>query len=338
MPEADTSETTTNEDNAAAVFLANARFGLNHWWRWVLALIFIHVIWNDILYIPYWVGCEYLNHVKIPQFSCDTGYIIGDSPIPDFILDNLHIIAIIGFAITIKLIQKKKLTQVVTGRVTFDYGRVFYAAWTGLLIFVVFAGLEHLFVGIDVTFQAPNPAEYVTFLLVAVVLVPWQSGFEEVLFRGYLFQGVTFLTKNRFVLVAIPSLAFTAVHLGHLSLEPPFITANENASSAGYVMGMFIWSAFVGLVAMFDGGIELAVGFHTINNLWIYLIINSEVTAFSGPSLFVLSSEIPESYFPLIFLIVSYIALFVIFNRKYGWFSWTKFARTLRQPEISRFE
>jgi hypothetical protein len=49
-PEAVTSQATTDIETTETAFLANARLGLNRWWRWVVGSILILVIWQGIGY------------------------------------------------------------------------------------------------------------------------------------------------------------------------------------------------------------------------------------------------------------------------------------------------
>ena len=97
---------------------------------------------------------------------------------------------------------------------------------------------------------------------------------------------------------------------------------------------MFMFGVFLSLLTLFDGGIELAVGYHAANNLWILLIANTEVTAVPTPSLFVIPMENYASSSVIVEL-TTFAVLFVIFNRKYGWFSWKSLARTFRHAGTS---
>ena len=87
-PEVVTSQATTNVGTAETAFLANARIGLNRWWRWVLGSILILVIWQGIGSVPLLVACEYLKGAQIHQFTCDDLSITGDSLIPGYLLSN----------------------------------------------------------------------------------------------------------------------------------------------------------------------------------------------------------------------------------------------------------
>ena len=303
-----------NRSKAATLFLSNARQGLNRWWRWVLGILLILVIWQGVGTVPLVTACGYLNNSSIRQFTCNNLQISGDSAVPGYLLTNYSfIIGIVGVWITVRLIHRKSLTQVITGRLTFDYNRVIYAIWIGLLLNAVVLILNLLVFHQDMTFKAPNIGEYVTFFLFAVVLTSYQAGFEEVFFRGYLLQGFSLITRNRIFLVAVTTLLFTAVHL-----------LNPEAQEAGYpayVSSIAIFGIFLAVVSLLDGGIELAIGYHAINNLWIILIANTDVTSIPSPSLFELPTE-QVGLFPDVFVqLFIFIVLLAIFNRKYNWFN-----------------
>ena len=279
-----------------------------------MGILLILVIWQGVGTIPLITACEYLNNSSIRQFTCNNLQISGDSAVPGYLLTNYSfIIGIVGVWITVRLIHRKSLTQVITGRLTFDYNRVIYAIWIGLLLNAVVLILNLLVFHQDMTFKAPNIGEYVTFFLFAVVLTSYQAGFEEVFFRGYLLQGFSLITRNRIFLVAVTTLLFTAVHL-----------LNPEAQEAGYpayVSSIAIFGIFLAVVSLLDGGIELAIGYHAINNLWIILIANTDVTSIPSPSLFELPTE-QVGLFPDVFVqLFIFVVLLAIFNRKYNWFN-----------------
>ena len=305
-----------NRSDAASLFLSNARQGLNRWWRWVLGVIVILVIWGGVGSIPLVTACEYINNSGISQFTCTDFQIYGDSAVPGYLLTNYSfIIGIVGVWITVRLIHRKSLTQVITGRITFDYNRVLYAIGAGLLINVVLLVLDIMFIQSEMEFRAPNPWEYTTFFLFAIVFTCYQAGFEEVLFRGYLIQGMSLIAQNRIFLVTISSCLFALVH----SLNPePY-----EYGFAPYLTSLLLFGLFMSFLTLVDGGVELAVGYHAVNNLWVALIANTEVTALPSPSLFVVPGENLGLFPEVPVQAIALVALVAILNQKYKWFSWS---------------
>jgi membrane protease YdiL (CAAX protease family) len=318
--------------NPGLQFLENAKTGLTRWWRWVLGTVLILVIWQGVGSIPLGVACGYLSSSTITEFSCGEFGIIGESLIPNFVLSNYgFIIGIIGVWLVVKLLHKKTLTAMTTGRLAFDYNRVIFAMVVGLLLMVGFFLLQAFLsdsAQTGITFQSPNPWEYLTFFLFAIVLTPYQAGFEEIFFRGYITQGISHFTTNKAYLAFISGFLFMLPHLlnpetGEYGLLP-------------FASTVLLIGIFLACLTLFDGGIELACGFHAINNLWVHLIISTEVSVMATPSLFVIQVE-KFSLFPDILVqAITYFLLFILFNYKYKWFSWKPILKkfTSEQPLV----
>jgi len=303
------------QNKSSELFLSNARRGLNHWPRWLLGILLVLFMWQAVGAIPFFTVCEYLQNIEITQFQCDGTQITGDSVLPDYLLSNyMFIIGIIGVWIAVRVLHKKTLTQVVTGRKTFDYNRVIYAIWVGFLLHAALLVLDVLFIHTEITFRSPSFSEYITFFLFAVVLTTYQAGFEEVFFRGYLLQGLSLIARNRVVITIVSSLLFV---LPHLANPEPF-----EYGFAPYATSLFMFALFMTVVVLVDGGIELAIGYHALNNLWIGLIANTEVTALQTPSLLIVPIERYAMFPDVPVQLIVYIVFLVILNKKYKWFTW----------------
>ena len=272
-------------------------------------------MWQAVGAIPFFTVCEYLQNIEITQFQCDGTQITGDSVLLDYLLSNyMFIIGIIGVWIAVRVLHKKTLTQVVTGRKTFDYNRVVYAIWVGFLLHSALLILDVLFIHTEITFRSPSFSEYITFFLFAVVLTTYQAGFEEIFFRGYLLQGLSLIARNRVVITIVSSVLFV---LPHLANPEPF-----EYGFAPYATSLFMFALFMTVIVLVDGGIELAIGYHALNNLWIGLIANTEVTALHTPSLLIVPIERYAMFPDVPVQLIVYIVFLVILNKKYQWFTW----------------
>ena len=272
-------------------------------------------MWQAVGAIPFFTVCEYLQNIEITQFQCDGTQITGDSVLLDYLLSNyMFIIGIIGVWIAVRVLHKKTLTQVVTGRKTFDYNRVVYAIWVGFLLHSALLILDVLFIHTEITFRSPSFSEYITFFLFAVVLTTYQAGFEEIFFRGYLLQGLSLIARNRVVITIVSSVLFV---LPHLANPEPF-----EYGFAPYATSLFMFALFMTVIVLVDGGIELAIGYHALNNLWIGLIANTEVTALQTPSLLIVPIERYAMFPDVPVQLIVYIVFLVILNKKYRWFTW----------------
>ena len=272
-------------------------------------------MWQAVGAIPFFTVCEYLQNIEITQFQCDGTQITGDSVLLDYLLSNyMFIIGIIGVWIAVRVLHKKTLTQVVTGRKAFDYNRVVYAIWVGFLLHSALLILDVLFIHTEITFRSPSFSEYITFFLFAVVLTTYQAGFEEIFFRGYLLQGLSLIARNRVVITIVSSVLFV---LPHLANPEPF-----EYGFAPYATSLFMFALFMTVIVLVDGGIELAIGYHALNNLWIGLIANTEVTALQTPSLLIVPIERYAMFPDVPVHLIVYIVFLVILNKKYQWFTW----------------
>ena len=148
--------------------------------------------------------------------------------------------------------------------------------------------------------------------LIAILLIPLQTSFEEYLFRGHMMQGLGILFRNRWMPLLLTSVIFGLMHLG-----------NPEVEKLGYgIMIFYIGTGFfLGIITLMDEGLELALGFHAANNLVTALLVTSEWTAFQTDSLLKDVAEPGlewDAYLPLLLFPL----LLFFFAWKYGWTNW----------------
>jgi hypothetical protein len=121
-----------------------------------------------------------------------------------------------------------------------------------------------------------DPARFVPLLVVAVLLVPLQSAAEELFFRGYLMQGLAVATRRGWTALVASSIAFALVHAGN----PELVRFGRwfLLYYAGVGLGL-------GLAAILDDGLEVAIGAHTANNLWGALVASFPGSVLDTPAL-----------------------------------------------------
>ena len=303
-------------------FLNGVKSGVNLWWVWVLGTFLIIVIWQVIGSIPTLAACEFVKSAQLVDFTCDGAMIEGASSLPSFVLGvSAFVIAMVGIWTVVRFLHKKPFANVLTARPRFDFNRVLFAMLVGFVIFatpfllVVAGGSE------DVAFQSPDILEYVLFLMFAIVLIPFQAGFEEVFFRGYLMQGFSLLTRNRMALVVVTAVVFT---LPHLPNPEPW-----EYGVVPYVARVLTLGGFFALLTLLDGGIELAVGIHVINNLVYTLLAATSVSVIESPALFLIEVEEFRLFPDIVVLWVMLAIVLLILNRRYKWFSYSQLASSL---------
>ena len=285
-------------------FFAAASIGLTQWWRWVVGVIVVVVVYGVV---P-WAADEACKSSALGSI-CD-GEVGFYSIILEHVLEGLgSIAALTAIWIAAKLLHKKSWTQVTTGRASFDYSRVLYGALAGLCMLIVadlvYEFILGRFIGVSVGFNAAYL--YLPIFLILLVTVPIQAGAEEVFFRGYIMQGLSLLTRNRLVLALVTAVLFTVPHL-----NKPEPEALEFTLFALHIMATGI---FLAALTLLDGGIELPVGAHTIYNIYNYFLITDYGDPFAKALIYTAD-------------VFVWVLIIVILNMKYRWFAypWSKSA------------
>lgn len=214
-----------------------------------------------------------------------------------------------GLFIWTVLVHPQSLRSLTTSRKRVDWGRIGFAflAWgllSGTLLVIP------IFLSPDEYVWNFQPEKFAGLLVIAILLVPFQTSFEEYLFRGHMLQGIGLVTRSRFAALLITSVIFGLMHL-----------ANPEVDKIGYgIMFFYIGTGlFLGVITLLDEGLELALGFHAANNIVGALLVTADWTAFQTNSVWKSTAEPTLGFDLLIPLLVVYPLLIFIFSRKYGW-------------------
>jgi len=210
------------------------------------------------------------------------------------------------------LVHGQSLTSLTTSRNKVDWKRVLFAflLWSGITALMIFGDI--VMSPEDYVFNF-KPIPFLILMVMAVILVPLQTSFEEYMFRGHLMQGLGIMAKNRWVPLIITSILFGIMH-----------AANPEVGKLGYgIMVFYIGTGFfLGILTLMDEGLELALGFHAANNLTAALLVTADWTAFQTNSIYKDVSEPTFGWDILIPVLVIYPILLWVFSKKYGWSNW----------------
>ena len=281
-------------------FLDLAKSGRNSKTRWIFGTIIILIGFLIIGSLPSVFICS----DEIAGFDCSDLNLTNIYDAPPIILEYIlvhwsFIIGIISIFITSRFVHKRGLTQIITHRITIDYDRVFYGMKIGLIIFTIDLILA-FFLGAKPILNEFSAPEYITFFLFAIILTPIQASAEEIFFRGYILQGTSLITDSNIKLAIINGILFTLWHIGN----PEFINA---------ISFYFFFGIITTFITIKDNGIELAMGLHAINNLFVFLIISPAIDPLAGLSLFK-AENMTFSFGILLFPVV-----YAVFSKKYEW-------------------
>ena len=214
--------------------------------------------------------------------------------------------------LVVRYIHNLPIKFLVTSRNSFDWKRVFFS-------FGLIAALAMISVLVD---QYTSPEDYVwnydpnkfwSLVFIAVIMIPLQTTAEELLMRGYLFQGIGVAFRNRLAPLLITSISFGLLHAFNPEVEK---------LGNGLILAYIITGLFLGMITLLDEGLELSIGFHAANNLIIALLVTADWTAFQTNSIYKDVSDPVLVEFIVMPLILYGLVLF-IFSRKYKWHSWT---------------
>ena len=274
---------------------------------------------NLKLYLPIpltFMGLMYWNYIEsegidTAQMIQQTIKMIGVNGTFLFIILPLSIACLFLF-FWVKFVQNQTITILTTSRKKIDWKRIFFSflLWS-LISLAMVLGSYYL-----------NPESFVfnfkldkflVFLVIAILLIPLQTSFEEYLFRGHMMQGIGLFTNSRLIPLVITSVLFGLMHI-----------ANPEVGKIGYIIMVYYIGTgfFLGVITLMDEGLELALGFHAANNLIGALLVTSDWTAFQTHSIFKDVSE-PAAGFDIIFPVcVIFPILILIFAKKYKWNNW----------------
>jgi membrane protease YdiL (CAAX protease family) len=279
-------------------FLDLANSGKKSIIRWIIGSLAILIGFFFIGSLPSLFICS----DQISGFNCSDLNVsqLYDSPpvILEYILLNwAYVIGILFIFMTIRFIHKRRLTQIITHRLTIDYDRMIYAIKIGFIIYGIdlFASF---FMGYPPVLNEFSFPRYITFFLFAIILTPIQASMEEIFFRGYILQGTGLVTTSIPILSIINGVLFIVWHIGN----PGFIDA---------IPFYFFFGVLTTYITIKDNGIELAMGLHSINNLFVFLIISPGLESWDNLAIFS-GGQTLLGY--LIFPII-----YAVFSRKYGW-------------------
>jgi hypothetical protein len=208
----------------------------------------------------------------------------------------------------IKPLHNRTLKNIINGTGRIRWDRFFISALVWLLL-----GALYLLIIIKVdpeNFLLNNTSNSLIILaIVSIVLIPFQAGLEEILFRGYFMQGFTVIIKNRWFPLVMSSLLFGLLH-----------SFNPEVKAMGFLVMMpqyILFGLIFGLITIFDDGIEAAMGAHTANNIFLCILLTNKSASLQTPALFEQLVIYPWTDF-IALLFMGLIFIFIL-SKLFGW-------------------
>ncbi|MCH2231069.1 MAG: CPBP family intramembrane metalloprotease [Crocinitomicaceae bacterium] len=218
---------------------------------------------------------------------------------------------LMGVVLSIKYLHKRPVISVFTSRESFDWKRFFTA-------FFSWGGIMSLFLIISIISGSPiewnlDWSTFIPLILISLFLIPIQTTAEEVLFRGYLFQGFGFVFKKGWVSILLTGILFGLLH-----------GANPEVAKLGNLLLLFYigTGVFMALISHMDDGIELSMGYHAVNNIFASLIVTNDWQAFHTNAMFIDHSEPVFGLESFLTVLVLQPLLILFFSKVYRWHNW----------------
>lgn len=302
-------------------FFATAR--QNNQWYWYLLSLIVILGFALLFSIPIFViaGIHGAANTSDNLTAADLGVsepiFLGLEMIPSIALT-------IGVAVCAVLIHKRPWQSLISAYPNIRWERYIFGnlLWFGLMIG---AELVTYFIKPDNYIFQFNTGQFFALLIISLLMIPLQAAGEELIFRGYLMQGIGWATKRPWVALLITSIAFGSLHWGNPEMAK---------YGQGFIVTYMITGLFFGIITLMDEGLELAMGAHAINNIYNAVLVSFPASALELPTVF----RIKEYDAWLIFAIELVIfALFIwVCAKKYGWNDWGKLVRKIEEPNTAR--
>ncbi len=274
------------------------------WKYWVLPVVFfLFMAANYMATIASPISVEESIQQLIQQLGSNTVLIVLLLPL------GIGFFVVLGWS---KFVHMQTITALTTSRKKIDWKRILFAFTLWSLVTILFTVISIYLNPEDYVFNF-KPVPFMILSIIAILLIPLQTSFEEFLFRGHMMQGIGLMVKNRWVPLVLSSVLFGAMHLG-----------NPEVAKLGLVVMVYYIGTgfFLGILTLMDQGLELALGFHAANNLIGALLLTADWTAFQTQSLFRDISTPTLGWDVFIPVLLIYPILLVIFSKVYSWTNW----------------
>ncbi len=289
------------------MFLEKAFIGRNNWYLYVLTLLIVFIA-TQLASIP--LGIYLL--IQNPSAAMAGTISNMTSTNMGFALTMLTFVGgFFALFFCVKFLQKKQYLDIVTARRKFDWKRFFFAIGVWTIMTLLSLAWELLNSETSTVVFQFEPLNFFILVLLSLLLFPFQTSFEELVFRGYLMQGFALLFRYRWIPFVLTSVLFGLMH-----------TANPEVAAFGIAKAMplyILMGLIMGYLTIKDDGLELAIGLHLSNNFLSALLITSDSSALQTHALF--RETAPSiSYADTLLMLVSGLIFIFCCNWKYKFF------------------
>lgn len=298
------------------MFLEAGYRGLNEIWRYGLG-IFIVLMGYFLGQIPLFI-VQYSKIQSNPEIggdalrefekTMDFTLLDMNKNVGFFLLVLMFFFAFAALIIVISKLHHKKVKDTIAPDRPIDVRRIIFGFgfW-----FVLSVCIEFIFYLIhpEQYRLTINWINFIPLFFIAVFMLPVQTSFEEIFFRGYIMQGVSVYASNKWVPILVSSIAFGMMH----SMNPEIEKFGMVTMQTYYILA----GLFLAVITVMDDGLELALGVHAATNIFGALLISYDGSVLQTDSLAKTSDVNP--YLMIVGLCISIIIFLWVASKKYNW-------------------
>ncbi len=295
-------------------YIAQANKGKTDAWRYVVGIVFA-IVGCGLFSLPHsWairkkISLEEVDSLRLDDIAYVFSLFDNNTTLVYIMLPFMG--GLLALCFTVYKLHHLSWIHLTTSRNQVDFKRILFSfsVWGSISAIIILLGV---FVSSETLVLNFKAEKFAILFIIAIVLVPIQTSFEEYVFRGYLMQGLGLVSKTNWFPLLITSVTFGLMHLG-----------NPEVGKLGYgIMVFYIGTGLLlGIITLMDEGMELSLGFHAANNLVTALLVTTDWTAFQTHAVFKDFST-PNLLAELSVMAVLYPLLLLLFAKKYNWKNW----------------
>ena len=296
-------------------YIEQAYKGKNEWYHWLFTIVIVFFGWQLLGALPLTMAgwAKSNNAIQFAEFTKDNFMTAGlDKNFLLFLILFMFLVGLIFLFIGVKYIHQRSFTSLITSRTKVDWKRFLYGFFIWGILALVLTYNSILLAPENFIWNF-NATPFFTLVAISFIFIPFQTGFEELLFRGYFMQGIGILAKNRWVPLVVTSLVFGLLH-----------GTNPEVAKLGQITMVFYIGTglFFGIVTLMDEGTEIALGLHAVNNITAAFFVTTDWTVFQTDALYIDTSEPSVSWEMFVPVFIVYPIMLFLFSKKYGWTDW----------------
>jgi uncharacterized protein len=294
--------------------LTNAFEGKNQWWRYLLLFLASFFGGQFIGSIPLLITIAYKvltsggMIMPNPQNIADLSVFGIDQNLGLFLMIIPFLFSLIVLFLLFKPFHGRNYKTLISGILKIRWSRFFLSAAIWVSIFGVYLFIDYSIHPVNYSLNF-HSGPFIILCLISLTMIPFQASYEEFLFRAYIAQGIAVWTKSRVMVILIPAVLFGLMH----SLNP-----EVDAYGFWMVMPQYILFGIIfGLLTVMDDGIELAMGAHSANNIFMSIFVTSKSSVLQTPALLVQNTIEPAQ--DMLILVVAGFVLVAVLSYIYKW-------------------